>query len=40
MPATVTTHRRTAVDAVQQVNGKAPEPNGTLTWLRDEEATC
>ncbi len=38
MPATVPTHRRTAVDDAQQVNGKAAEPDGTVTWLRDEEA--
>jgi hypothetical protein len=36
-PATVTTHQWTAVDDSQQVNGKVPEPDRILTWLRDEQ---
>jgi integrase len=38
MPATVTTHGRTPTDDAKQVNGKVPELDRTLTWLRDEEA--
>jgi hypothetical protein len=34
----MTNHRRTAADDAQQVSGKVPEPDRTLTWLRDEEA--
>lgn len=38
MPTAKTTHQWTAADNELEVSGKMWEPDGSLTWLRDEEA--